>query len=84
LNKLLIVRLGSLGDIIHAIPAAAAIRRTFPQATIDWLVDVRHRELLDLVPVIDRKIAVNTKNLGSLTSALGELRRARYDVVLDL
>lgn len=84
MNKLLIVRLGSLGDIIHAIPAAAAIRRAFPQTTIDWLVDVRHRELLDLVPVVDRRIAVNTSNLGSLSSAIGELRRARYDVVLDL
>ena len=42
LNMILIVRLGSLGDIIHAIPAAAAIRRAYPQATIDWLVDVRH------------------------------------------
>jgi lipopolysaccharide heptosyltransferase I len=84
LNKVLIVRLGSLGDIIHAIPAAAAIRRAFPQATIDWLVDVRHRELLDLVPVVDHRIPVSTKNLGSVTSALSALRRARYDVVLDL
>ena len=60
LNKILIVRLGSLGDLIHAMPAAAALRRAFPQARIDWLVDVRHRELLDLVPVIDRRIAIET------------------------
>jgi len=53
LYKLLIIRLGSLGDIIHAIPAAAAIRRTFPHASIDWLVDVRHREVLELVPIIN-------------------------------
>jgi len=84
LNTLLIVRLGSLGDIIHAVPAAAAIRRAFPHATIDWLVDVRHRDLLDLVPVVDRRIAVNTTNLGSLSSAVSELRRASYDVALDL
>ena len=84
MNKVLIVRLGSLGDIIHAIPAAAAIRHAFPNATIDWLVDVRHRELLDLVPVVDHRIAVNTANLGSLSSTLSDLRRARYDAVLDL
>ena len=81
---MLIVRLGSLGDIIHTIPAAAAIRRTYPNAAIDWLVDVRHRELLDLVPVVDRKIAIETSNVGSSWSAVGELRRANYDAALDL
>jgi heptosyltransferase-1 len=84
LTKILIVRLGSLGDIIHAVPAAAAIRRKFPQARIDWLVDVRHRELLDLVPVIDRRLAVQTSAVGSLLDAVLELRKSRYDVALDL
>lgn len=83
-SHILIVRLGSLGDLIHALPAAAAIRRTFPQARIDWLVDVRHRELLDLVPIIDRRLAINTSAIGSLVDALGGLRRSRYDVALDL
>ena len=84
MNKLLIVRLGSLGDLIHAVPAAAALRKAFPQATIDWLVDVRHRDLLDLVPILNRRIVVNTSSAGSLSSALGDLRRERYDVALDL
>ena len=84
MNRVLLVRLGSLGDIIHTIPAAAAIRRAYPSAAIDWLVDVRHRELLDLVPVIDRRISINTSNLGSLRSGVSEIRRAKYDVVLDL
>jgi heptosyltransferase-1 len=38
-SKILIVKLGSLGDIIHALPAAAAIRRAFPHSEIDWLAD---------------------------------------------
>jgi lipopolysaccharide heptosyltransferase I len=82
--KLLIVRLGSLGDIIHAIPAAAAIRRALPDATIDWLVDVRHREILELVPLVNRRIAISTSGVRSILEVLGELRRARYDAVLDL
>ena len=82
--KILIVRLGSLGDIIHTVPSAAAIRRAYPDATIDWLVDGRHREVLDLVPVVDRKVGVQASSAGSLWSALGELRRARYDAALDL
>jgi lipopolysaccharide heptosyltransferase I len=84
LNKFLIVRLGSLGDIIHAVPVAAALRRAFPQASIDWLVDMRHREFVELVPVVNRRIVVNTSSATSLSSALGDLRRARYDVALDL
>jgi len=84
LNRILIVRLGSLGDIVHAIPAAAAIRRAFPQSSVDWLVDVRQRAVLELVPVVDRHIAVDAGSAGSLRSAVGDLRSARYDVALDL
>jgi len=51
--RFLIIRLGSLGDIIHGIPAAAALRRHFPQARIDWVVDPRYVELLDLVEGLD-------------------------------
>ena len=50
--RVLIVRLGALGDIVHAVPVAAALRRAFPDARIDWLVSATHREMLDLVPVI--------------------------------
>jgi lipopolysaccharide heptosyltransferase I len=84
LTRILIVRLGSLGDIVHALPAAAAIRRAFPSATIDWLVDVRHRDLLDLVPSIDRRLTIATSGLKSVALAVSELRRADYDVALDL
>jgi lipopolysaccharide heptosyltransferase I len=83
-SKILIVRLGSLGDLIHAIPAAAAIRRAYPGAKIDWLVDIRHDDLLALVPAIDRHIAVNTSSVASVWTALGGLRRSHYDVALDL
>lgn len=83
MNKILIVRLGSLGDLIHAVPAVAAIRRAFPQARIDWLVSERNRELLDLVPVIDRRLAI-AASAGSLVASIREMRASRYDVALDL
>ncbi len=41
-DRFLIVRLGALGDVIHGIPAAAALRAAFPIARIDWLVDPRY------------------------------------------
>ncbi|HEV3214560.1 MAG TPA: glycosyltransferase family 9 protein [Vicinamibacterales bacterium] len=83
MNKVLIVRLGALGDLVHTLPAAAAIRREFPRARIDWLVDERHRELLDLVPIIDRRLAIRTSSAASLVDAIRELRRTHYDVALD-
>jgi heptosyltransferase I len=84
LNRILIIRLGSLGDIIHAIPAAAAIRRAYPQAAIDWLVDARHEELLQLVLPVDRHIAVTTSRPSSVLQTLRSLRQSRYDVAIDL
>ena len=45
----LIVRLGALGDIVHTVPAAAALRRAYPDARIDWVVDARHAAFAELV-----------------------------------
>ena len=56
----------------------------FRSRPVDWLVDVRQREVLELVPVVDRRISVDTGSAGSLLSVVGDLRRARYDVALDL
>jgi len=84
-DRILIVRLGALGDIVHAIPVAAALRRAFPSARIDWLVAGKHRPLLDLVPVIDRRIIVPDRPLGlGAIGVIPELRRGRYDIALDL
>ena len=86
--RVLIVRLGALGDVVHAIPVAAALRRAWPQARIDWLVSAKHRDILDLVPVIDRRLVVNDRGDAaggtSLVAAVRELRQARYDVAIDL
>jgi heptosyltransferase-1 len=46
LRRLLIVRLGSMGDILHTLPAATALRRVFPEAMIGWLIEERWAELL--------------------------------------
>jgi lipopolysaccharide heptosyltransferase I len=88
-NRILLVRLGALGDIVHAIPVAAALRRAFPAVRIDWLVSARHRAILDLVPIIDRRLVWGTDpspTFGgtSWLAAIRELRQARYDVAIDL
>jgi lipopolysaccharide heptosyltransferase I len=87
-TKVLIVRLGALGDVVHAIPVAAAIRRAWPDARIDWLVSAKHRDILDLVPVVDRRVVINDRSDAagghSLLAAIRELRAGRYDIAIDL
>jgi lipopolysaccharide heptosyltransferase I len=86
--RFLIVRLGALGDIVHAIPVAAALRRAHPTARIDWLVSAKHAAILDLVTVLDRRVAINDRGDAtggmSILAALPQLRRGQYDIALDL
>jgi heptosyltransferase-1 len=87
-TSFLLVRLGALGDIVHAIPVAAALRRAVPDARLDWLVSSKHREILDLVPVIDRRLTVNDRSDSGggapLVAAVRELRRDAHDIAIDL
>ena len=81
--NILIVRLGALGDIVHALPAAAALRSAFPDARIDWLVDARHREILDLVTCVDDVVVVDRPTLGGWLAATRLLRGRHYDAAID-
>ena len=45
-ERLLIVRLSAMGDVIHTLPAAEALRAAFPKAMIGWLIEERWAELL--------------------------------------
>ena len=70
-DRLLIVRLSAMGDIIHTMPAAAALRQAFPHATLGWLIEERWAELLCTLryprsgprspqrPLVDRVHSVN-------------------------
>ncbi len=82
--NILIVRLGALGDVIHAVPAAAALRKAFPAAVIDWLVDAKHRDIVSLVTAIDRAVPLESPTFAGWTAALRTLRLTAYDVAIDL
>ena len=82
--NILLVRLGALGDIVHAVPAAAALRAAYPSASIDWVVDRRHHDMVRLVTVIDRVVTLDASTLGAWLRVVRELRAKRYDVALDL
>jgi heptosyltransferase I len=81
--NILIVRLGALGDIVHAIPAAAALRAALPEARIDWLVESKHRAILDLVTAIDQVVPLEGRSFRAWADVVRRARQARYDVAFD-
>ena len=81
--NILVVRLGALGDIVHTVPAAAALRAAFPEATIDWLVDARHRRFLELVTGLDRVVVLEQASPAGWVDVTRRLRQTRYDVAID-
>ena len=80
---LLVVRLGALGDIVHTIPAVAALRTAFPAARLDWLVDARHRDIVDLVQGLDRVVVLERPTIAGWADVVRRLRQVRYDAALD-
>jgi lipopolysaccharide heptosyltransferase I len=91
--RILIVKLGSIGDIVHTLPALAAMRRALPDAEISWVVERRSSEILKDNPLLDRLIEVDTKALrrglmsGETLRAprqqLRLLRASAFDLALD-
>jgi lipopolysaccharide heptosyltransferase I len=82
-RTVLIVRLGSLGDLVHVLPAAAALREAWPDARIDWLVEPPHAALLDLVPVITRVRVLKERSAAGWLATRRELRVDAYDLAID-
>jgi heptosyltransferase-1 len=88
IERLLIVRLGAMGDVIHALPAVQALRAAFPQAHIGWLIEERWAELLcaagtarrgvrsALRPLVDEIHAVNLKAWRKSPLSISTLQRA--------
>lgn len=67
MDNFLIIRLSSLGDVVHTLPAFSALRKKYPDAKISWIVEENGKEILDLVPGLDRIVPVKLKRwkLGS-------------------
>lgn len=81
--RFLLVRLGSLGDIVHALPAASALRDTFPDACIDWVVDAKWQRLLEGNPDISNVIVLDRKSAGGIRATVRNLRAANYSCAVD-
>ena len=94
--KILIVRLSALGDIVHALPVLAAIKKAKPDAQVDWLVEENYASILSIASGLRRRVIVRasrsfeTPGAVSFGGLLGYRNAARYlwnqdyDVALDL
>lgn len=91
--QILIVKLSSIGDIIHTLPVLSALRFALPNAEISWIVEKKSAEILRENPLISKLIEIDTKSLrnkGSIGKKIAlarenlrELRATKFDVVID-
>jgi len=96
-RKILIIRTSALGDVIHVLSSLAALRQRFPQAAISWLVEPAGALLLEGHADLERIFVFNRglwktqwRNpaawpslLGSFFSLVRQIRRERFDLVVD-
>ena len=81
--RFLVVRLGSLGDIVHTFPAVSALRETFPSAEIVWLTHPRWKLLVESSGLASQVWAAETRSIPSLRKTIEALRRERWDAAID-
>lgn len=82
-ERILIVKLSSLGDVIHTLPAAQALRRRFPEAKIAWAVERAHAGVLRGLPFVDELIEWDRGTWRSLADFVGRLRDQPWDIAID-
>ncbi len=92
-TKILIIRLSAIGDTIHTLPLAYALRKQFPDAQIDWLVEdkaahfIKNNPLINKVHVFPRaewkKRGISLKNFDEFNKLITDLRRQKYDIAID-
>lgn len=82
MKRVLVVRLGAMGDILHALPAVASLRAA-GDVRIAWIVKPQFRELLDGSGIADEILEFRRRGLRPLLATLRGLRRAPFDLALD-
>jgi ADP-heptose:LPS heptosyltransferase len=82
-RRFLVVRLGSLGDIVHTFPAVAALRESFPAAEIIWLTHARYKLLVQSGGLTSEIWTTETRAISSLIKTIREIRAASFDTAID-
>jgi len=82
-ERYLVVRLTALGDILHTVPAVAALRAAHVGATIDWVVERKWAPVLEGSPAIDDVIPFDRRSVWGALECVERLRENRYTCAID-
>src|ERR1035438_8899080 len=82
-SRILVVRLGAMGDIIHTLPAVAWLKQSHADSHLTWLVEPRWAPLLEENPHVDRVVLLRRQSFAGLIETRRELRAAHYDFAVD-
>lgn len=81
--RIMVVRLGAMGDVIHALPAVASLKHSFPGSHLTWLVEAQWAPLLERNPYVDRIAILERRNPGAWMRNWRQLRTERFDFAVD-
>jgi len=81
--RFVVVRLGSLGDIVHTFPAVAGLRESFPASEIVWLTHPRWKELVACSGLASEIWSVDSRDLASVRQVISKLRARTWDAAID-
>ena len=81
--RILVLRLGAMGDVVAALPAVASLKHSIPHSKITWVIEPRWSPLLEGNPYIDSVMFLERRTLSGLRKAWRDLRAARFDLAVD-
>lgn len=81
--RFLVVRLGSLGDIVHTFPAVAGLRESFPKGEIVWLTNPRWKELVECSELATEIWETDPRSFKSLCEVIGKTRKQEFTAAID-
>jgi lipopolysaccharide heptosyltransferase I len=82
-SRFLVVRLGSLGDIVHTFPAVAGLRESFPSAEIIWLTHPRWKALVESSELATEIWETETRSFASIRQVLKRIREKQFTAAID-
>jgi heptosyltransferase I len=91
-RRILLIKLGSIGDVVHTLPALTDLKASFPEAEVDWLVETKSRSILEGNRQIHEVIEADTQrwrqrrdiaSLREIWRVVSKLRARKYDLAFD-
>jgi heptosyltransferase I len=82
-ERFLVVRLTALGDVLHTVPAVAALRAAYPKARIDWVIERKWAPVLEGSPALDEVIPFERRSAWGSVECVQRLRENRYTCAID-